>query len=335
MLRRLVGLFTGVTPGTYGSATESPQFTVDAQGRVTSVTNVPLTGGSTLNADIAFSGDISPSQITSNQNDYNPTGLSSASTLRLSTDASRNITGLAGGADGRLIVVHNIGSNNIVFKDEDSASSAANRFALNSDVTLGADQATLLQYDSTSSRWRLVAGPSSGGGGGGAASVVYWVLPYFGNTGTNAGIGSANQVRVMRFRLPVSITVTKISLRVAGASAGNFGAVGIYSNDGNTLLIDSGPQSTTSGNTVKTATVSSYTLNAGTDYLWAWTSNSTVPTFSSLAGSTGLQDLLNDSTNNIFSAANASSAGQLPSTLGTLTLLSSTADQVFIGCVKA
>ncbi len=45
----------------------------------------------------ALTGDISPSQITSNQNDYNPTGLSGASTLRLSTDASRNITGLQGG----------------------------------------------------------------------------------------------------------------------------------------------------------------------------------------------------------------------------------------------
>src|SRR5262245_5386417 len=55
----------------------------------------------------ALSGDISPSQITSNQNNYNPTGLSTASVLRLSTDASRNITSLAGGADGRIIVIVN------------------------------------------------------------------------------------------------------------------------------------------------------------------------------------------------------------------------------------
>src|SRR4249919_1187083 len=50
----------------------------------------------------ALPGDISPSQITSNQNDYNPASLSTASTLRLNSDASRDITGLQGGADGRI-----------------------------------------------------------------------------------------------------------------------------------------------------------------------------------------------------------------------------------------
>lgn len=114
------------------------------------VTNLPQ--------NIQFSGDISPAQITSSQNDYNPTGLSTASVLRLDTDASRNITGLAGGADGRVIIIHNVGANAIVLKDEDAGSSAANRFALNADVTLVADECAVLQYDSTSSRWRMVGG---------------------------------------------------------------------------------------------------------------------------------------------------------------------------------
>lgn len=120
----------------------------------------------TVSEIFALSGDISPSQITANQNDYNPTGLSTASTLRLSTDAARDITGLQGGADGRVIVLHNTGSNNIVLKDESTSSTAAYRFALNADVTLGADQAAVLQYDSTSSRWRLLAAPGGGSGGG-------------------------------------------------------------------------------------------------------------------------------------------------------------------------
>jgi len=37
---------TSVVPNTYGSATTSPQFVVDAKGRITSATNVTITGGS-------------------------------------------------------------------------------------------------------------------------------------------------------------------------------------------------------------------------------------------------------------------------------------------------
>lgn len=109
-----------------------------------------------LSGSIAFSGDISPAQITADQNDYNPTGLSSASTLRLTSDASRNITGLQGGADGRIILIHNVGAQNIVLVDESASSSAANRFAMTGDYTLLPDDGVFLQYDSTSSRWRLI-----------------------------------------------------------------------------------------------------------------------------------------------------------------------------------
>jgi hypothetical protein len=104
--------------------------------------------------DFYLSGDISPSQITSNQNDYNPTGLSTASVLRLNSDASRNITGLQGGADGRIVVLINVGSSNIVLQDANASSSAANRFAFGVDATLGANQSITLIYDSTSARWR-------------------------------------------------------------------------------------------------------------------------------------------------------------------------------------
>jgi hypothetical protein len=53
-------------------------------------------GKAIINEMFGLSGDISPAQITANQNDYNPTSLSTSSVLRLNTDASRNITGLAG-----------------------------------------------------------------------------------------------------------------------------------------------------------------------------------------------------------------------------------------------
>lgn len=104
-----------------------------------------------------FSGVISPAQITSNTNDYDPTGLSTATTLRLSTDASRDLTGIAGGVEGRLLILHNVGAQNLVLKDESASSTAANRFALTSDITLPGDESTQIQYDSTSSRWRQIS----------------------------------------------------------------------------------------------------------------------------------------------------------------------------------
>lgn len=100
------------------------------------------------------SGDISPAQITANQNDYNPTGLSTASILRLNSDAARSITGLAGGSDGRIVTLLNIGAQLITLEDEDAGSTAANRFALAGDVVLLPDTALTLWYDATSSRWR-------------------------------------------------------------------------------------------------------------------------------------------------------------------------------------
>jgi hypothetical protein len=145
-----------------GSLTVTGAFTGVSIAVSGAITAGNLTGSGTL----VLNGDISPSQITAQVDDYNPTGLSGASTLRLTSDASRSITGLAGGADGRVLLVHNVGAQDIVLEDEHGSSTAANRFALNADVTLGADQGTIIQYDSTSSRWRLAAG------GGGAAGAL-------------------------------------------------------------------------------------------------------------------------------------------------------------------
>tara|TARA_B100001057_G_scaffold468264_1_gene527263 strand:+ start:10247 stop:13528 length:3282 start_codon:yes stop_codon:yes gene_type:complete len=43
---------TSVTPGTYGNSTTTPQFTVDALGRITNVTNVTISGGGGGSGDI-------------------------------------------------------------------------------------------------------------------------------------------------------------------------------------------------------------------------------------------------------------------------------------------
>jgi len=114
-------------------------------------------GGPTdIEESLAITGVISPAQITTNVDNYAPAGLATAADLRLSTDATRDITGIAGGADGRLLMITNVGADNIVLKDENAASLAANRFALTADVTMPPDAKVVLSYDNTASRWRVV-----------------------------------------------------------------------------------------------------------------------------------------------------------------------------------
>lgn len=105
---------------------------------------------------IAYESDISPAQLTANTDNWNPTGLSTAAVIRVSTDASRNLTGIAGGADGRILYLANVGVNPLVLID-DATSTAANRFMLAGNVTLNTEEAVLLWYDTTISRWRAIA----------------------------------------------------------------------------------------------------------------------------------------------------------------------------------
>src|SRR5689334_7696150 len=76
-------------------------------------------------ATIRHTNEIAPSQITSNQNDYSPTGMSTAVTLLLTSDAARDITGFATPATGRDIWVYNIGAQNITLKNQNAGSTAA------------------------------------------------------------------------------------------------------------------------------------------------------------------------------------------------------------------
>lgn len=140
---------------------------------------------------LTLTGDISPSQITSDQNNYAPTNFSSSSILRLSTDESRTITGLTAGTDGRYIVITNVGSNPLVLAAESSSSTAANRFALGATLTLAANGGTVaLIYDGTSSRWRPLVAK-----GGSSESPLTFNAPLSRSTNTvsiPAASGSTN-----------------------------------------------------------------------------------------------------------------------------------------------
>ena len=132
-------------------------------------------GNLTLPCGLALTGVSAPSQITADQNDYNPAGLASASVLQISADAARSISGLAGGAEGRCVTVINVGSKPVTLLNESASSSASNRLTLGGNVTIAAKQAVILRYDGTAARWQAIAG-AGGAAGTVATSANYTVI---------------------------------------------------------------------------------------------------------------------------------------------------------------
>lgn len=103
------------------------------------------------------------------QNDYSPTGWdgthpSKATVLRISPTATINLTGLAGGIEGRVArLVNGTGATGatgrlIILPNESASSSAANRFSFTrrTPVLLFPGDSIDLLYDGTASRWRVV-----------------------------------------------------------------------------------------------------------------------------------------------------------------------------------
>lgn len=102
-----------------------------------------------------------PSQITADQNNYNPGGQSRFQ--RWSSDASRNVTGMTfttAQVDGQEHVIWNVGAQNIVLQNENASSTAANRFTTSTgaDLTLAAKKCAFVMYDGTTSRWLVCLG---------------------------------------------------------------------------------------------------------------------------------------------------------------------------------
>jgi len=155
-----------------------------------SLTSPVITGTLDLQQAIKATGSITPTALSGAVNDYAPTGFSTCTVIRLDGGAAdRNITGLAGGADGRIVIVHNIGgTNSLVFKDSDGASTAANRLAIGADTTIAVNQTIAFRYDGTSSRWRLLFSPGgAGGGGSGTVTSVATDGSLYGGTITTSG----------------------------------------------------------------------------------------------------------------------------------------------------
>lgn len=104
---------------------------------------------------LVMSGILSPAQITSNQNNYNPAGFGTCNVLRINSDAARDITGLVASANSQTLLVLNSGGFPITLKHESASSTAVNRFtfASGNDLILNRTGMMWLFYDQTNARW--------------------------------------------------------------------------------------------------------------------------------------------------------------------------------------
>jgi|JI7StandDraft_1071085.scaffolds.fasta_scaffold19426_3 hypothetical protein len=100
---------------------------------------------------------ISPSQITGDQDNYNPTGFSTAEIVRLDFDTGgRAITGFTAWTSGRPKTIVNISGNFGYIPCEHPDSTAANRVIGSFDHMIAPYGTLIIEYDSTSSRVRVL-----------------------------------------------------------------------------------------------------------------------------------------------------------------------------------
>lgn len=155
---------------------------------------------------------------------------------------------------------------------------------------------------------------ANGGVGNGTTSAGHILLPslHIPTTtvsGTNTG---TDVVRVFRFYNPCRLVVNRVVFQVS--ATGGLSGVGIYSATGDRLITTGAVDTTTTG-VKNTALGASVTIEAGWYYL-AWTANNTTATYHSEVSATTYTNVLNATTVHIGTAANASSGGVLPATLG-------------------
>jgi hypothetical protein len=122
-------------------------------------------GTFTLYNRMALIGVISPADLSgSDQNDWNPTGISTASVIRITNSSAPtppafvdcSITGIAAQTAGAVLVLVVVGPEGVILEAEHASSSAANRFGINADIALYDGDSCVLWYDGTSARWRVI-----------------------------------------------------------------------------------------------------------------------------------------------------------------------------------
>ncbi len=103
---------------------------------------------------------LSPTQITAWQNNYNPSSwANTVGVLRINSNQFHFLSGLTATSDGHTVRIFNTGSYPIGLYNQNTDSTAANRFSFDDhDVIILPQNSVELYYDGTAERWSLAAG---------------------------------------------------------------------------------------------------------------------------------------------------------------------------------
>lgn len=95
--------------------------------------------------------------LAASTNNWAPAGFATCNIIRLTASAAINLTGIAGGADGRRLTLMNVGTNTVTLT-HNATSTAANQFLCPGSVNfaLTTNKSVDLWYDILSSRWRVI-----------------------------------------------------------------------------------------------------------------------------------------------------------------------------------
>lgn len=137
---------------------------------------VPASGGGATNilhadgswgapsgiASTWFDTILTPPQIASTVGNWNVGTLGVITLVLVTSDASRQVSGLVGGTDGKIVALLNInatGGNTPLYLNEDAGATAANRFHNSGGGTLngGSSGCVIYYYHGAASRWRSLA----------------------------------------------------------------------------------------------------------------------------------------------------------------------------------
>ena len=123
---------------------------------------------------------------------------------RFTSASGTTITGFANGSNGKLLYIHNASVSSINIANASSSSLESNRILTGNskDLTLKSETSITLQYDSTTSRWRILGGSGSGGNSGESPETID-----LSNSNTTIDL-SAYSTTSLRLKNPAQITLS-------------------------------------------------------------------------------------------------------------------------------